>query len=150
MHVLVLGVSAYPGDDDVVFVAEHEMHAPVAVEASLADVVVGAGLGSHTDAARLAATLAKLVDHTIEFLLCFAAKRLDARLTAPSDADAESRCHSDGGSRVDLRSEVYCLAGESVLQAFLRSRLGERALIGSFAQQLSEATLVLGDGTELC
>lgn len=73
MDVLILCVSPYPGDDDVVFVPEYEMHTPVSIEAPLADTVVGTRLGSHAGPARLAAALPKLVDHAVEPLLHLAA-----------------------------------------------------------------------------
>jgi hypothetical protein len=82
VHVLVLCVSSHPGDDDVVFVAECEMHAPGSIEAPLANTVIGARLGPHAGAASLAVALSKLIDHPIEALLDLAAQRLDARLTA--------------------------------------------------------------------
>jgi hypothetical protein len=134
VYVLVLAMLAHPGDYDVIFVSEHEMHAPVSIEAPLADTVVRARLGSHADTAGLAATLPKLIDYMIELLLRFAAEPLYAGLTTPSDTNAEPRCHSNAGSRSALRSEIHRVAGQGVFQTLTRTGLSERSLIGRFAQ----------------
>ena len=47
------------------------------------------------------------------------------------------------------RSEIHGVAGESVLQAFPRSRLLQRPLISRLPQQLRETALVLGQSAQL-
>jgi hypothetical protein len=90
---LILGVPSYPRDDYVVLLAEDEVHAPVSIEAPLAYPVVGTNIGAHANAAGLASTMAKLIDHVIELLLGLAPKRFDPWLTAAREADVEPRCH---------------------------------------------------------
>lgn len=68
---------------------------------------------------------------TLEALLGLAAQRLDSRLTATRDADFELGHHGRGAEvEAVWRSEVYGVAGESILQSLARSRLRERSPIG--------------------
>jgi hypothetical protein len=89
MNVLVLGVPAHPGDDDVVFVPKDEMHTPVSVEAPLAYPVVLTRVGSHADSARLASAMPQLLNHTVKPLLHLPPESFDPRLTAASYGDLE-------------------------------------------------------------
>jgi hypothetical protein len=90
---LVLGVSAHPGDYDLVLVSEDQVHAPVSVEALLADVVIAPRLGAHARTAGLAAAVSKLINDSLEALPGISAQRLDSRLTSTRDADVELGRH---------------------------------------------------------
>jgi hypothetical protein len=89
MNVLVLGVPAHPGDDDVVFVPKDEMHTPISVEAPLAYPVVPTRVGSHADSARLASAMPQLLNHTVKPFLHLPAESFDPQLTAASYGDLE-------------------------------------------------------------
>lgn len=148
VNCLVLGVSAHPGDHDVLFVAEDEMHAPVAVEAPLSYPVIGTRIGSHADAASLTPAVTELFESTIKTLLHLTAKRLVPPLAAARDSDLEP-CHQPIRSALrGLRSDLHGIAGQSVSQALACARLLERSPIGRLAQQLREAALVLGQSTQ--
>ena len=69
MNVLVVGVPAHPGDDDVVVLSKDEVHAPVSVEAPLAYPVVTVPVGSHADTACLASTMPQLLNHPVKLTL---------------------------------------------------------------------------------
>jgi hypothetical protein len=133
LHVdrLVLGVPAHPGDHDLVLASEDQVHAPVSIEAPLADVVIATRLGAHAGTAGLAAAVSKLSNDSLEALLGLSAQRLDSRLTATRDADVELGRHGrsrGGGSPLPL--DLYGVAGEGVLQSLARPRLRERSPIG--------------------
>ncbi len=129
LHVgrLVLGVPAHPGDHDLVLVSEHQVHAPVSIEAPLTDVVIATRIGAHAGTASLATAAAKLRNDSLEAPLGLSAQRLDSRLTAARDADLELGCH---GRAAEVGLNLYGFAGEGVLQPLACSRLRERSLIG--------------------
>lgn len=102
-------------------------------------------LGAHTDPACLAPTMAEFLNDTIEALLGLASQCFDALVTAPRDGDAEPWRHQP--SRM-IRSEIHGVAGESILQPLLRSRLLQRPLISRLPQQLRETSLVLRQRTQ--
>lgn len=121
---LVLSMAADPGDDDVVLVSENQVHAPVSVEAPLADSVVVARLGAHARSAGRTSTMAKFLDDALETLLGLAAQLLDSRRTAARYGDLEPRSHARAvGREGTARSDLYSVASESVLQALACSWL---------------------------
>jgi hypothetical protein len=89
VDILVLGMPAHPGDDDVLFLSKDQVHTPVSVEAPLADPMVCTSVGAHTDSASLASAMPEFLNHTIEPLLRLTTKRLDPRLTAARNRDLE-------------------------------------------------------------
>ena len=107
--------------------------------------MICARLGAHSDPARLAPAMAELLNNKIKTLLRVAAQSFDALLAAPGYGDAEPWRHQPSRT---TRSEIHGVAGESVLQAFPRSRLLQRSLVSSLSQQLREATLVLRQCTQ--
>jgi len=129
----------------VLVVTKNQVHPPGGVEAPLAYPVICTRVGAHTDPACLAPTMAEFLNDTIEVLLGLAAQCFDALVTAPRDGDAEPWRHQPSRT---TRSEIHGVAGESVLQAFPRSRLLQRSLVSSLSQQLREATLVLRQCTQ--
>jgi hypothetical protein len=132
---LILGVLAHPGDHDLVLISEDQVHAPVSVEAPLADVVIVTHLGAHAGTAGLAAAVSKLLNDSLEALLGLSAQRLDSSLTATRDADLELGRHGQTPRRcAPVPSELYGVAGESVPQSIARSGLRERSLIGRLTE----------------
>jgi hypothetical protein len=130
MHVLVLGVLPDPRDDDVVAIPKDEMHPPIAVEAPLADSVVHTRLGTHPDATRLAPSMSKLLDRTIEVLLDRPAQSFHARIAARATTTLNRDAISQPARPLGVRSQVHDVADQSVSQPLLGSRLFQCALIG--------------------